>query len=365
MGLGQRGTPWDEVVVGRGDHIAEYLAQHPEIPKPSYGHFHGYPTRRGVAEEDLALPEIENHPMVQFLRSIGVPDSELGEIVTYPHPGCEDIGFTLRFLPREIWLSMLVLEPLGPPVVFESVKGDLRSEGESEVDRDVEVTFPPVPITATEAILLPLGVMLPPFGMKVNEKEQLWGDIVEPGLFQSLDRVEFSAELSQLRVIEAILEPSEIRFRIGKRRRSLQPHRFDPANTLALDTMWITGTCPHLFERGLDGRLVHIRELLPAGHGRLDEDFHVPSQGCRELVIAELEFEVTNLVSIEQSGRRLASDVTLRRGDTLAVGVDDEEPIRFVGSYDDEVIPTKPGGSRFKIAVLTEYLAKDTAERAP
>jgi hypothetical protein len=381
-GLGRQGTPWDEVVLGRGTHIADYLAENPDIPTPSYDGYEGYSTQRGTREADLAIPGIADHPLVRFLLEIGVPRSELGQIVTYPEPHCEGTGYSLRFLPREVWLVMLVIEPLSKHgVVVERVTGHLRSaDGRLTGDR-TDVQFPPVMTREGEALLLPLGALLPPYEVEIEsldlhwqddaqwDEHALWDDdshwdgIVEPGLFQSVDHVRVDADRDTFSVVGAILEPEKLTFKAGRRRRSLHIHSLDPSNMLALDTMWITGTCPHLFERNPNGTLAHIRELLPHGHLGLVEDHHVPAQGCNELVVAELEFEVTYLEVVEQGGEVLAADVTLRRGDTLTLALRGGTPVRFLGRYYEEEEPLKPGGSRFKVAIVGDFLARDTNRR--
>ncbi len=340
LGLGSEGTPSDEVLL---DHFTSGFEDYVSQP---------------LREADLERSEIGNHLVVRFLRDRGVPIAELGEVIAWGEP-CEGPGYSTRFIPRQPWLVMLAIEPISDtPITVTEVTGrvDGGSSGKSEVRS--RIAFSPVPIDRSEAILIPLGVILPPFPSPEEEFEREWDDWMETGHYRRLGDLRVDATQSDYQPIQPIVTPDRVKFNAGDKQHSVGVHRLDPTSVLALDTFWVAGTCPHLFERSVDGTVRHVREIIPDGSDGWVEDFYLPSVDCVEIIIAELEFEVTLLQRVEQSGVNLLGPTTLRRGESVEVKVLPAEPIRSVGRYSLTHDVGATSGVLFKIAVVEEFLSR-------
>ncbi|MDP2623693.1 MAG: hypothetical protein Q8Q29_07850 [Actinomycetota bacterium] len=315
---------------------------------------------RPLSEADLARPEIGEHPVVRFLQERGTPASDVGYIYPFGRGGCEGPGYTTRFVPRQPWVVFLMIEPMtDTPITLTEVVGVLAHDDADDVP--VAIGMPPVAVNQSEAVLIPLGLSLPPFGYREEYVEPEWDDTVGPGHYQrvkQLDPAITEAQADDFETIRPFMTPQTVRFTVAGSTRETPVHKYDPTRALAVDTFWHTGTCPHLFECFADGDIRHIRELLPDGGDGWAVDFHTPSADCSEIILAELEFEVTHIQFIEQAGATLLGPTVLHRGDSVRVKLRSSETLRIVGRYMATEEVTRPGGSLFKIAVVEEFLAR-------
>ena len=83
--------------------------------------------------------------------------------------------------------------------------------------------------------------------------------------------------------------------------------------------VWAFGSCPYLFERRADGGLGFVRELFTNAPGRLTAETHCLSPDATGLLIAELQPEITELISITVDEVHLARHSILRAGDYLEI----------------------------------------------
>lgn len=326
---------------------------------------YGYLTRP-LTPDELDRPEISSHPVVRFWHQHGVPASEVGDVHVF---GCEGPEFETRFIPRQPWLVLLMIEPMSDtPITVTEVTGVV--EGSQSERADVTVAMPPIPFDRSDAVLIPLGVSLPPFPYREEYTKPVWDDTTRHGHYQrvlELDPSITEAKPSDFETIPPFMTSLTVRFNAAGKQHTHRVHEYDPTRAVAIDSLWLTGTCPHLFERTTDGEIRYVREIIRDSRGAWTDDHHEPSADCEEIVIAELEYEVTFLKSVEQANVSLLEPTVLHRGESVRIALRSLDPIRVVGRYLPAASVTRPGGSVFKAEAINEFLARHrhaTDERA-
>jgi hypothetical protein len=108
-------------------------------------------------------------------------------------------------------------------------------------------------------------------------------------------------------------------------------HDFDFTNFYEIDMHWGCGSCPHLFF--LSSKLVYVRELLSQCENYVGTDEFLIPNGVKKVVIAELEDEITEIVSIKLNGVEITSNEILKKGQMRAFPVSPCDQVEIVGQY--------------------------------
>jgi len=109
-------------------------------------------------------------------------------------------------------------------------------------------------------------------------------------------------------------------------------HVFDPALVYAVDTQWMMGCCPHLYARVAD-QWDYLTSLFTSAPGCTTQECITLPLGTTEVIIAELEHEISWLTSVTANGICLVKDITLRRGDSIRLFIDGDAELTVKGGY--------------------------------
>lgn len=279
---------------------------------------------------------------------------------------CEGIEFQEEYLLRAIWGVFLAVENRSDhPITLSHLQAkrstkagfEVLTESDSVVD---QLQLPQAPLLPGMTVIIPVSVLIPPLyplKTEINSTDLPDGMgeyyraishcLMEPG------------HIEECLTYGGFVQPSSLIYRKETHEFRQNIHPFDLTNFYEMDMHWGCGSCPHLFLQYRDSeRLKYERELLRFCEGRLGYDTYVVPAGVFEIVIAELEDEVTDLVALRVNGEEIASNVRLNKGDDLRVMVCPDDVIELHGRYQPKcsVNHNLPTG-RVRNALIYNYLA--------
>ncbi len=280
--------------------------------------------------------------------------------------GCEGIEFQEEYILRAIWGVFLAVENRsGDPITLShllaksscQVGFDNFSESDAEVS---QLDLPQAPLLPGMTALIPVSVLVPPLhpmptAIASIEHPDGMGDyyraishcLMEPG------------HAEECLTYGGYVQPSSLIYRKETHDLRQGIHSFDLTNFYEMDMHWGCGSCPHLFLYYRDShQFKYERELLRFCEGRLGDDTFVIPDGVFEIVIAELEDEITDLVEIRINNVEVASNVRLEKGDDLRFAVSPGDEITLRGQYQ----PTFPVNhnlptGRVRNALIYNYMS--------
>ncbi|HBX52632.1 MAG: hypothetical protein A2W98_14675 [Bacteroidetes bacterium GWF2_33_38] len=111
-------------------------------------------------------------------------------------------------------------------------------------------------------------------------------------------------------------------------------HDLDFNNLYSINSYWQCGSCPHLFYINIHGHQEYVRELLVSSSYKKGIDNIVVPKNIFEIVIRELEDEITHIDKIRINNKIFRENILLRKGESLIVKVNPDDKIVIEGSYE-------------------------------
>jgi hypothetical protein len=198
-----------------------------------------------------------------------------------------------------------------------------------------------------QSVLIPEGVILGPVDHDPYFRNfDLAGEVLpvaDPGADPPyrIDVIGYlrDADKREFLILDDFVFLEGIEVRVGSTWHKLGLHRFDPEACYYSHRIWMVGSCPHVFMRGVDARWQYGGEILRTANGiesSITQQLVVPPN-ITEICIVECEFEVTYLTSLKVRGTELLFGPTvLRRGESLSVSVDVGDSVHITGWYEAE-----------------------------
>lgn len=123
-------------------------------------------------------------------------------------------------------------------------------------------------------------------------------------------------------------------FESDNRSIEIEPHDFNSNTILYIDNEWGMGSCPHLFLSRNEFYYEYLRELIPNGQRKMAIDSLIIDRNVKELIIVELEDEVTYFREIKRNGEPVFRNVSLSKGDHLTINdLKPGDELLFCGLY--------------------------------
>lgn len=189
--------------------------------------------------------------------------------------------------------------------------------------------------------LLPFEMVLLPISTSINLQsiidnngivlEHLDGD-----RGQDFSRILNSNEIKEqsVKYFQNKINPVSIVFNDNEGEFEIEIHDFDFTNLYSVNSYWQIGSCPHLFLINKLGRQEYSRELLVScSYTKGIDTFEVPIN-IYQIVIRELEDEVTYIDRLFVNDEIVVEFRTLAKGEELVIDVSPLDKVKIEGSYE-------------------------------
>lgn len=188
--------------------------------------------------------------------------------------------------------------------------------------------------------MLPYEMVLTPISTAINLRSIQNNGIVihhvDGDRGQDFSRILSSNEFQEqlVKFFTKTIKPKTIIFNDNEGEYEIDIHDFAYDNLYSINSYWQCGSCPHLFFVDKSGRQVYKRELLVSSSFKKGFDtFEVPKE-TYQIIIRELEDEITYIDKLIVNDKLVIQYSTLRRGEKLAIKVNPFDKITIEGSYE-------------------------------
>lgn len=260
-------------------------------------------------------------------------------VVAADNGECGDGSVTEIYLTRPAWVVFLALTNIASsPLALEQVVG---RRDVSESYRPLEtptaeftVDMPACEISAGQSVLVPLALLLGPIE-EIGEEQVQTDQVADIG--ESIEVVNLTGfpygGRAKFRLFGPSFWPEQVVVRKAGVPLMQGIHQLDMNSVYTLDRVWQCGSCPHLFALCGDADWHYVCELIPRGqYVEVCHSIDLPSD-TMELVIAELEDEVSVLAAITLDGKEVGSGLTMNKGDVFRIHVSGAKTLSVTGAY--------------------------------
>lgn len=349
--------------------IEDFLKTHPnsKCQHSDLGGYAYYDCIRECSQAEFAQ-WVSEDKLSQALLNKGAALSDLC-VVAADNGECGDGSVTEIYLTRPAWVVFLALKNLASrPIAFEQVVGRRDvSEGYRPLETptaEFTVHLPPCEISAGQTVLVPLALLLGPIEEIGEEQVQTDQVADKDDSIEVVNLTVFSHDdRSKFRLFGPSFWPQQVVARKLGTPLVQGIHQLNMDSVYTLDRVWQCGSCPHLFARCGDADWQYVCELIPNGQGEeVCHSIDLPSD-TRELVIAELEDEVSVLTAIALDEKVVGSKVIMHKGDVLQIYTSGAKTLSVIGAYyPSRMQADKSHGAETRNRLICQFLANKNAQ---
>lgn len=279
---------------------------------------------------------IKGDCVTDYLVSNDISSNKIAKVITYVEDGCAGSGyFSEDFILRPLWAQYLIIKNISNQVI-ELKNLDCLSQSEvlySAVDIKTKevLELPKLPIEPNQNIVIPIGIFLD--GFEKSEKE-IENEISQSNTEEQYQIMSFG-KIKKSNNIEYI-GPSIIPKNLSINNNELEDvkliHYFDFDNCYWVDRHWGYGSCPHLFYN-YSGSYKYQGEILNLNPETVKLEKIIIPKGVSEILIAELEKEITYINYVKINDRIICQNVSLSEDDHCSFKVKQNDIILIEGFY--------------------------------
>lgn len=290
----------------------------------------------------------------QFLLNNNISEDRISEIRTCYEGECAGAGrFQELYILRPLYLKFLVLKNISKsPIQLKGLES-IADDGVLYKTKDMETNdftnLPEFIVEPSQNIIIPIGLFLSQF----QELPELKGNIVTstyvPDQIQHLQHGALE-ENQEIEFIGPSLVPKKLIIEYQSRELTSQIHDFSFSNVYWVDRHWQCGSCPHLFLIQ-NGELKYQGEIFSLRPNQIHKERIKIPKFVYELIIAELEQEVTFINYIKKNELLHDSEIVLKEGETYSIMVSPNDCIELEGKYSLNFISngTLPKNKKFEL----------------
>jgi hypothetical protein len=293
--------------------------------------------------EEIQRVVCPEDPISALLIKEGNDPAEFCNVLVY-EGGCgEPDLFQELFRLRPLWFALLATTNItDKPVTLESVDCTctlpdgmhLRPFQEPVESDSNSERLPSAPIPPGGTVLIPVASILAPIGYgKIPEWRSEHKQVVKHE-WVTTTHTSLGSLLPEMKMIGPALFPKAV-YVVADQDRSYQPvHTLDLENLYLIDRQWAVGSCPFVFFRSAHTGTLRFSGHLFGNRPRVPQDqvLVIPPE-VNELIFAELEEEVTQILEVRVNGRRVESNITLAKGQSFSLRVRQGDKVEVTGAY--------------------------------
>lgn len=346
----------------------EYQAAYPEARPPSSAE--GLPyfeLTRPCDDSDIAkLSSLSK--LAKGLLESGMPPAEVAVVgARLAHKcGSGEPEFEEEFLIRNVWgLFAEVVIDGGVAVRLQSLHGKRRDGGMTKwSDRtsdaiDESLPLSDIPLLSGESLVIPVATFVPKEAMSEPATTTVdYTAMYEIGQDQRTGIADLRQHPALAEMWGPAFLPESLRYSTMGESLEASIRQFDLSKTLVQSRHWAMGSCPHVFAQSNDGALRYLASAFTElGSGTVQEFAVTVPAGCKRLIVAELEFEETTLISVEIDRQTVMSGVVLRCGEEVVIEAKDGSSVLLRGFY-EELGPVVAGSDVLRNGLIRDYVQR-------
>lgn len=330
----------DDPKAGRGFQTEEeYVKEYPDaqrIVKKDY-YSESVTFQRDPTSKEL-LEQFSNDSITKLL--ISLKSQNVAQVDCYG-VACAGPNFQDHFYLRPAWPVFLIVENISEDSLsLEKALGrEDKATGLTPIiataDQDSdEIRFPKLKLKKGESVLIPLGLILPNKYKSFSFEVSSYSDIhpANCGQTQYVSLPLQTTDSLEYELLGPKMAINEIRYDLNGQETREGVHSIDWNNVYRIDRVWECGSCPFAIFISENGDFLKAQELFNFPGRRTHESISCPEMSS-ELIIAELEKEVTTIKSLSVNKALIRKNLVLKEGDYIRVKVQSGDLVEIDGMY--------------------------------
>lgn len=288
-----------------------------------------YSAKRPVTWQELVNKVSPNNFVKQISHSGVNVDDFCVSVLQENQTGCGDDVFDFKFT------EYVLIKPIS--FVFLGIsnvnRAPIKLNNLIDSSNSETINLPNFNLRANEMVMLPVATVI---NLDENFDDSLVLSEIHGARGQTLERVlrntnngDKSPTFFNGRIV-----PKSIVFNDNNGEYQVDIHEFDPDNIYAINGFWNCGSCPHLFTVKDNGKQEYVRELLVNSSNKKGMDIYTVPSGVQQIIIRELEDEITYIDEITINEHVLSRKMELRKGDSIILETKVGDIVRFRGHYE-------------------------------
>lgn len=345
--------------------VEQYCSRFKNVtfPKQTSSPFKYYEVLRDLEIEELEELSKQDGLLQIMLKHNLQQEANIAKAVGYEH-GCWGIPLLEEVITRRLWGAFTAITNVSEStIIIDSIECDYLSNNGftllgSERDNKT-IKLPPVPLPKDITLVIPVALVLPQVGPVA--RRNLSSYCGEDGeRVQILQHGSISIDHDDTFVFGDSLHINSINYKKNSKELSQAVQSLDFDNLLTYDMHWQIGSCPHLFIN--DGELKYVREIIASCQNVVGVDKFVVTRDIHELLVCELEDEITYFENIYINEREFISNITLNKGEQLSIPVSKGDCVTFKGKYVPLGLPsTERSQSLIRAEIINQYVLNQNA----
>lgn len=337
----------------------QYITKYPDAQKlPNKENEYQFFYHKRIPKREELNFTTEGDQISQFLLNNGISEERISEILTCYEGECSGAGrFEELYHLRPLYAQFLVIKNISSLPVrlkgVESIYHDGVLYESNIVDNKSLTGLPEFILEPSQNIVINVGLFLTQF----KELSKLNQDIVTstyvPGQIQRLKL----GSIKEDQIVEFIgpsFLPKKIHFELQKEELECDIHEFSFNKVYWVDRHWQCGSCPHLFFIQND-ILKYQGEIFSVKPNQIHiERFSTPKM-VTDLIIAELEQEVTHINYLKRNETIIDRQITLKEGEVYSIKVSPNDQIEIEGKYELNSFANKTLPIKDKYNLIEEF----------
>jgi hypothetical protein len=315
----------------------EYSIQYPDAEVlPSEEDEYQFFYHKRIPEQDELKSNTKEDNISQFLVNNGISAERISEILTCYEGECAGEGrFEELYHLRPLYAQFLVIKNISNYAIrlkgINSIFHDGILYKSSIANENYSTQLPEFIIEPSQNLIIPIGLFLSDFQELQGFKGNLVTSTYVPEQVQYL---EFGSikDQQEIEFIGPRLVPRTISYKLNDNDLSTTIHDFSFENVYWVNRHWMCGSCPHLFFVK-NGELKYQGEILNIKPNQIQKKKILIPSLVAELIIAELEQEITFINYVKINGIEKDSSIILNENEKYSIVVSQNDCIELEGKY--------------------------------
>ncbi len=276
-----------------------------------------------------------------YLFKNGVEPDKIAKILTCFEGECAGSGaFEELYILRPLYFKFLVLTNISEKHIKFSRIEMLENNGilydNVDIKNKEDVVLPNIMIEPNQSIIIPLGMFLAEYDDLY--KSENYTRLNEIGGDRSivLDHTTETKE-EDIKYLGKNFNPRKIFINESGKETIQDIHDFNFSNVYWIDGFWNCGSCPHLFFRTNDSKLIYKGELFNKAPKVTSTHSFVCDDRIKKVIISELEYETTTILEITINGKAIVLNKRLKQGEEFEFAVSKNDKITISGFYETDL----------------------------
>lgn len=324
----------------------EYKAKYPDAievdrsdPKNPY-----FLCERIPSGAELLSDKFNVDGLNKLLIKAGVEPEIISKVYSYAEEcggGDDDRFYTESVRFRPLWFVFAVITNMSTDTIrlknlqgsYNGTTSAFRPHEDSSGENAYQFEFPKASFKPGQSVIVPCALMFAPLENLNFEQTIISSNHSLPEVIKQFSTTStLDSDKDKFHIVGPTIKPSLIMYQKADLINEVELHPFDLKRTYLLSSNWCIGSCPHLFYV-TNNKILYFKELFARRPGRTNIEHFIIPKGIQKIVIAELESEETLIESLSVNNKVIHEGITLRKGDTLEVNVENRDSLKITGKY--------------------------------